>query len=186
DGICGNGTDDDDWGGAIPKDGVADDGCVVTLSTLESCAEVWDDDILNKDEDELVGSPVPNKDVAWIDVTVGAQPGPGGGIPATNPMVAFQFQLNWGIEVVDCVSILSAVKTGNVDFLIGAAGRVHFQAIANCLATSPLVRGVGDAGPPETGPGVLARIPLEGNAAGLTNLHLSPAPLTFVKDNYSI
>lgn len=79
-GICGNGLDDDlgdSDGDTTPDapDGVADDGCVVPLSPRETCIEIIDDGILNADEDSLVAG----QDRAVIDITVGAQPGPGGG-----------------------------------------------------------------------------------------------------------
>jgi len=81
-GVCGNGLDDDAGvdpdGIPLPPDGVADDGCVVTLTPLERCAEIIDDGMLNADEDLLVVG----QDRLSMDLTVGAQPGPGGGIPA--------------------------------------------------------------------------------------------------------
>ena len=83
-GLCGNGVDDDPYKpplvGPAVFDGVPDDGCMVALSTLESCAEVWDDDILNADED-IAG------DLIYTDVTVG-QIG-GGGVPASRTFFAF-------------------------------------------------------------------------------------------------
>ena len=79
-GLCGNGMDDDrsdidgttiigDYPGEV--DGIADDGCQVALSPQEVCAEIIDDGVRNADEDII--------DKALIDITVGAQPGPGEG-----------------------------------------------------------------------------------------------------------
>src|SRR3990172_8475294 len=170
-GVCGNGLDDDladSDGDTTPDapDGVIDDGCQVTLSPLESCIEIVDDDTLNADEDAQVGG----QDRASIDITVGAQPGPGGGIPATRLLSAWQYGLDWNVDVLD-------VDIHNVSFLILASGGAKpFSAIVQALPVtgSVFVAASSDAGSKESGPGVLARITIEGNAAGVTDLSFVP------------
>ena len=170
-GVCGNGIDDDlaDSDGdttADAPDGVADDGCPLLLSPLETCSEIIDNDVLDADEDSLVVG----QDRAVIDVTVGAQPGPGGGIPATRLLSAWQYGLDWNVDVLD-------VDIHNVSFLILASGGAQpFSAIVQALpvTASPFVAASSDAGSKESGPGVLARITIEGNAAGVTDLSFVP------------
>jgi len=119
-GVCGNGIDDDqgDWDfsgtvGDAPGeiDGVADDGCVATLSVRQTCANISNNNILDADEDAV--------DRIVLDVTVGQQPGtaPGspGGIPTDRPMTSFQFNFNWDNDVMDLIS-------RSPFFLITAAG----------------------------------------------------------------
>src|SRR3989304_8672954 len=74
-GTCGNGIDDDGWDADADTvvdtfDGVADDGCVQTLGPRDTCIEIWDDGMLNQDEDTA--------DRAFIDITVGSAPRGGG------------------------------------------------------------------------------------------------------------
>ena len=160
-GTCGNATDDD-FGGPIPADGVADDGCVVTLSAREPCIEIIDDGILNANED------VP--DMAYIDVTVGAQPGPGGGVPASRFMTAFQYDLKWVPDVMD-------VLTADPRFLLHAAGVVvpYSHMTDPTPAASPYTHALAHGGLNfVSGPGVLGRHLIEGNSAGLANLTLTP------------
>src|SRR3990172_4099280 len=103
-GLCGNALNDDNVdlnGNGIFEAGdvfdfTADDGCVTTLSTQETCIEIWDDGILNMDEDTV--------DRARIDITVGNQAGPGGGIPAGEFMTAFFYYLNWAPDLIDGLS----------------------------------------------------------------------------------
>jgi hypothetical protein len=100
------------------------------------------------------------RDRAVIDVTVGAQPGPGGGVPASRPMSAWQYTLAWQVDVLD-------VDVHSLNFLILAGGGAQpFSAIVQALpvTASPFVAASNDAGPKESGPGVLARITIEGNA----------------------
>ncbi|MDO8615358.1 MAG: thrombospondin type 3 repeat-containing protein [Dehalococcoidia bacterium] len=171
-GLCGNAADDDKvdllgdgaLGAGDVFDFTADDGCVTTLSTQETCIEIWDDGILNMDEDTA--------DRARIDITVGSQPGPGGGIPAGEFMTAFGWTLNWDIEVIDG---LGGANAPSPWFLItSAGGATPFSNITNAPAVlSPLSHGVSDSGTAETGPGVLSRAIIEGNAPGLATLTLS-------------
>src|SRR3990172_6421458 len=163
-GVCANGLDDDlrdSDGDATPDapDGVIDDGCVVPLSPLETCIEIIDDGVLNADEDAQVGG----KDRAVIDIIVGAQPGPGGGVPADRVMSAWQYSLAWQVDVLD-------VDAHDGGFLILAGGGGQpFTSINSGLPgeLSPFGAAVSDAGQKESGPGVLARITIEGNASGL-------------------
>jgi hypothetical protein len=173
-GVCGNGLDDDqadldlsgiigDAGGEI--DGVADDGCVVTLGARQDCVEIIDDGVLNGGEDAIVSG----QDRAFIDVTVGAQPGPDGGIPGARPMTAFQFSLNWSGDAID-------VRLRNPDFLLASGGAGPPWSVASDPfpdPSSPYTVALMDGGPAETGAGVLARITIEGNTAGLANLSLT-------------
>jgi hypothetical protein len=171
-GLCGNALDDDKVdvngdgiaGAGDVFDFTADDGCVVTLSTQETCIEIWDDGILNMDEDTA--------DRARIDITVGSQAGPGGGIPAGEFMTAFGWTLNWSSEVIDG---LGGANAPSPWFLItSAGGATPFSNITNAPAVaSPLSHGVSDSGTAETGAGVLSRATIEGNAAGLATLTLS-------------
>jgi hypothetical protein len=171
-GLCGNTIDDDkvdiDGSGTQEAgdvfDFTADDGCVTTLSTRETCIAIWDDGILNQDEDTI--------DRARIDITVGSQPGPGGGIPAGEFMTAFGWTLNWSSEVIDG---LGGANAPSPWFLISSAGAASpFSNITNAPAVaSPLSHAAADAGTTETGAGVLSRATIEGNAAGLATLTLS-------------
>ena len=175
-GLCGNATDDDkvdaDGSGTQEAGDVfdfsADDGCVTTLSSQETCGEIIDDGILNADE--VVA------DRLDIDVTIGAQPGPGGGIPGGEFMTAFGFSLNWSSDVIDG---LGGASAPNGFFLITSGGGASpFSNITNAPATaSPLSHAIADAGPSETGPGVISRVRIEGNAAGLATLTLSGVSL---------
>ena len=172
-GACGNGVDDDlrDSDGdtiADAPDGVADDGCRVPLSPLETCIEIIDNDVLDADEDSLVAG----QDRASIDVTVGAQPGPGGGVPAQRGISAWQVDLRWNMDVLD-------VHAANLNFVILAAGGAQpFTVIIEDTPdqTSSFIEAVADGGgrPFESGPGVLSRITIEGNAPGISFLELSP------------
>lgn len=174
-GLCGNGVDDDPYDPPGPAgatfDGAADDGCQVPLSTQQTCIEIINDGILNADEDSDV-------DLASIDVTVGNQPGPGDGVPASRPMTAWQFNLDWDVDVLD-------VLLSDSGFLIHAAGsRSPFTDIQDqSPADTPFVHAVSDSGPADSGPGVLARLLIEGNAAGLANLSLSN---TSVRDSGNV
>ncbi len=168
-GLCGNGVDDDPYRWYSPPyiryDGVADDGCVVTLSGLETCIEIIDDGILNADEDL-------DADLASIDVTIGTQPGPGGGVPATRPLTAWQYSLNSNVDILDVLFI-------NRNFLILASGGgspFTSTTSPNSDLSSPFVASVADGGgvsQAETGPGVLSRVAIEGHAPGLATLNLS-------------
>jgi len=176
-GICGNGIDDDlrdSNADTIPDlaDGSADDGCVVTLTARETCIEIIDDGVLNADEDSIANVPQVGQDRASIDITIGAQPGPGGGVPPSRLMSAWQYSLNWDVDVMD-VDVL------NPNFLILANGGVQpFTIVVNTMpvATSPFQAAESDGGTVanlESGPGVLSRITLEGNAPGLADLTLT-------------
>jgi hypothetical protein len=169
-GVCGNGVDDDPGdleGDTVPDprpDGVADDGCQVTLTPLERCAEIIDDGILNADEDFL-------EDRLSIDITVGAHPGPGGGIPADRPIKAWFYELSWDNDVLDIVR-------HNGNFLILASGGGAPFAILSFFAPgpfSPFFAEGHDSGPRESGPGVVGRLTIEGNAAGIARLTMSDA-----------
>ncbi len=171
-GLCGNSIDDDPWRSVtLPTfrfDSVGDDGCVVRLSRQETCVEIIADGQFNADEDL-------DADLALFDITVGAQPGPGGGIPASRPIKAWQFDLNWSVDVLD-------VLVADQAFLIHSAGaRAPFGNIQDLTPNdSPFTHAVSDGGPPESGPGVLDRFLIIGNAAGLadftvTNIELVDA-----------
>ena len=115
-GVCGNGIDDDlsdSDADTVPDlaDNSIDDGCQVTLTAREPCINMIDDGVLNGDEDTLVTG----QDRASIDLTVGQQPGPGGGVPVSRLMSSWQYTLNWDVDVMD-IDIQSA------NFLILAAG----------------------------------------------------------------
>jgi hypothetical protein len=176
-GACGNGIDDDQAdtdGDTVPGpggfDGVADDGCVVTLSQRETCAEIIDDDVLNADEDQLTSG----QDRLRLDVTVGAQPGPGGGIPATRLMKAWQYSLRWTPDLID-------VDLHSEKFLILAAGGQQPVTVVTAptpLQNPPFTAAVSDAGPKESGPGVLARVTIEGREPGVADLTLSDVTIT--------
>ena len=170
-GVCNNGLDDDSGGPfAVPPDGVADDGCQVTLTPRETCAEIIDDGLLNADEDFI--------DTLSVDVTVGVQPGvsPGvpGGVPPFNGIngttSAWGYTLNWVPE------LLRVNAPRQVHFLIhtdGAASPfIDISATLPDLA-SPWTAGVADGGFTDDGSGVLNRIRIEGDVAGLANLTLS-------------
>jgi len=169
-GVCGNGIDDDlsdSNGDTTPDaaDGVADDGCQVPLSARESCIEIIDDGVLNADEDSLVTG----QDRAIIDITVGAQPGPGGGIPASRLMHAWQYSLQWDVDVLD-------IDLHNGHFLILAAGGAQpFTVVLPTLPVtlSPFTTAISDAGPKDSGAGVLSRVTIEGREPGFANLTLS-------------
>jgi hypothetical protein len=181
-GTCGNNIDDDqgDWDGDTviantpvsfsEIDNVADDGCQVTLTPLEQCAEIIDDDVLNADEDFLVAG----QDRLSIDITVGAQPGPGGGIPADRLLQNWKMFFRWDADVID-------VDLFNRNFLLLASGGGSpFGGDGGDVAdlpetTSPLFATGFDNGPKEAGPGILARLTIEGNAAGMANLVISPS-----------
>ena len=161
-GICGNGLDDDSVPGQ-PPDGVADDGCQVPLTLRETCINIIDDGVKNADEDAVVAG----QDRANIDITVGVAAL--GGVPSSRPMSAWQYALNWDVDVLD-------VRAQQRSFLILAAGGASpFTGVADTLpdAASPFTAAVSDAGPSETGPGVLSRVTVEGNGAGLANLTLT-------------
>jgi len=165
-GLCGNGIDDDPSVGPIPPgtmtfDGAADDGCQVTLTPLEQCAEIIDDGILNADEDFLVGG----QDRLSIDITVGAQPGPGGGIPADRRLKTSFIILDWEADVID-------IDSFNPNFLILASGGGLLTVIAPPLPdlVPPFFAIADELGPMESGPGVIARLTIEGNGAGMANL----------------
>jgi hypothetical protein len=167
-GICGNGLDDDlaDFDAdTVPDlaDGSADDGCVVTLTAVENCVEIVDNGMLDADEDTLVGT----QDRAMIDITVGSSAG--SGVPADLLLSAWQYQLNWDVDVLD-------VDANNINFLILASGgATPFTVVAPAfpVGTSPFVTAVSDAGPQEMGPGIISRMTIEGNAPGLAVLTLS-------------
>jgi len=170
-GVCGNGIDDDpadtDFDGTPDTfDGVPDDGCVVPLSARETCANIVVNGILDADEDEV--------DRLLLDVTMGQQPGPGGGFPPEAHMVAFQVDLTWTPDVLDVVGSSSEIR-----FFIHAAGvRPPFSNIMDSSpATSPYLRAVADGGPAETGAGVLARLRVAGNQAGVADLGLGTVVL---------
>jgi len=176
-GTCGNGIDDDQAdpnGDTIPGpggfDGIADDGCQVTLTPLEFCAEIIDDGILNADEDFI--------DTLSVDVTVGVQPGvsPGspGGIPphsgSNGEMTAWQYYLNWAPE------LLRVNAPQLLNFLINTDGSGQpFTNASQTLprTTSPWIAAVADAGPTDDGSGVLNRIRVEGDTAGIATLSIS-------------
>ena len=170
-GTCGNGVDDDladSDADTLPDapDGVVDDGCQVPLSPLESCIEIIDDGVLNADEDSLAAG----QDRASIDITVGSHPGPGGGIPFDRLVGAWQFDLRWDVDVLD-------VESADIRFLSLAAGAGQpFSALFGSGSplpdlASPFQAAVADgAGPHESGPGVLSRIIIEGNAPGLSRI----------------
>src|SRR3972149_3114583 len=154
-GIGGNGNDDDqaDSDADTPPDapdGSIDDGCQVPLSALETCIEIIDDGVLNADED----TQVTGQDRASIDITLGDQPGPGGGVPPARLMSSWQYTLQWDVDVLD-------VDLHNLNFLILAAGGAQpFISTTEATPdfTSPFVAGILDAGPKEGGAGVLARL----------------------------
>jgi hypothetical protein len=172
-GICGapgsglEGDDDTQESGPpgptpfLDNDTSGDDGCVKTLTAQETCAEILDDGVLNADEDAV--------DAVDVDVTIGAQPGPGGGIPGGEIMTAFSVTLNWDVDLVDSTA-------ANGFFLItSAGGAAPFSNIFAASAVSPNSHGIADAGPGETGPGVLTRMRFtaDGNGSGLVTLTLS-------------
>jgi len=175
-GLCGNGMDDDQAdpnGDTVPGpggfDGIADDGCQVTLTPLETCAEIIDDGILNADEDALVSG----QDRLTLDITTGAHPGssPGspGGIPTPLNVAAWQLDFNWAPDVIDA-------DVQNIFFLILTDGGAQpFTNVSEALPqiASPFVAGVADGGLPDDGSGVLTRITVEGNTAGVATLSLS-------------
>ena len=167
DGVCGNGIDDDPDVSAVP-DGVADDGCQVTLTPLETCAEIIDDGILNADEDFV--------DTLSVDVTVGAQPGTGSGSPGGIPPTgingathAWGYFLNWAPE------LLRVNSPQQFAFLIhtDGAGSPFTNASAPLPdLAAPWTADVSDAGPIDDGAGVLNRIRIEGDTAGIAALSI--------------
>src|SRR3990172_6884743 len=170
-GVCNNGLDDDSGGPfAVPPDGVADEGCQVTLTPGETCAEIIDDGLLNADEDFI--------DTLSVDVTVGVQPGvsPGspGGIPphsgSNGEMTAWQYYLNWAPE------LLRVNAPQLLNFLINTDGSGQpFTNASQTLprTTSPWIAAVADAGPTDDGSGVLNRIRVEGDTAGTATPSIS-------------
>lgn len=181
-GVCGNNIDDDrgDWDGdtAVANtlyspneiDNVADDGCQVTLTLLEQCAEIIDDGILNADEDFVVNG----QDRLSIDITVGAQPGPGGGIPVDRLLQNWKNFFKWDVDVMDVDGLnrnfLLLASGGGAPF--GGDGADFFDFPDT---TSPYFATGFDNGPKESGPGVLGRLTIEGNAAGVAKLTLNPS-----------
>jgi hypothetical protein len=180
-GICGNSIDDDladSDANTIPDtpDGVADDGCAVTLTTRETCAEVIDDGILNADEDAVAAG----QDRLSVDVTVGAQPGPAGGIPASRGMISFQYSFNW-------VGDLIIVRMHGPYFLILTSGGAQpFTIVDSPLpdAVSPFTTAVLDGGATvDSGPGVLSRFTIEGRNQDGGVLSLSTVS---IQDNINV
>src|SRR3972149_1151308 len=125
-GICGNGIDDDrsdvdgdtlaaedpvdgidnDNDGATDEDNGApdnqpDDGCQVTLTARETCINMIDDGVLNGDEDSIANTPQVGQDRASIDITIGQQPGPGGGVSGSRLMTAWHYTMNRSNDVID-------------------------------------------------------------------------------------
>jgi hypothetical protein len=81
-------------------------------------------------------------------------------------MHAFQFDFNWAPDVID-------VDAKSNLFLITTDGTlVPFTDLGPLVVTSPFTPAVADAGPADDGPGVLSRIRIEGNAAGVAVLTL--------------
>ena len=175
--LCGNGLDDDqsDIDGSTvigdspsETDGIADDGCQVTLTPLDICREIINDNILNADEDTLAGT----QDRISIDVTTGAHPGtsPGspGGIPASRGMSAWQFNFTWTPDVGE-------VDANNIAFLVHADGAAApLSNLSESLPglTSPYTAAVSDGGASDDGSGVITRLTFEGTAAGLATLSI--------------
>ena len=182
-GVCGNSIDDDladSNADTVPDlaDGVIDDGCVVTLTTRETCAEVIDDGALNADEDSVTTG----QDRLSVDITVGVQPGPGGGVPASREMTSWQYSFNWNGDVV-------VVRALNINFLILASGGAQpFTPINGGFGTaSPFTAAVNDglSAQGDSGPGVLSRLTVEGRNQDGGVLTLSDVSI-LDKNNVSI
>jgi hypothetical protein len=190
-GVCGNGLDDDladSNGDTVPDspDGAADDGCVETLTALERCLEIIVDGVINADEDASDG--------AFIDVTLGAQPGPAGGIPADRPLSAFQYLLDW-IPAAGAADIMDVIGASPF-FLIasGSTAQPFIEIIGHPAAggfqpglpvtEAPLGHAVVDGGVPheEVGPGVLTRLTIEGHDAGVAQLVLADDIILILDD----
>lgn len=188
-GVCGNGLDDDtgDFNGSTvigdaagEIDGSPDDGCQVLLSTRETCREIMDDGVLSAGEDAT--------DRLFVDVTVGAQPGPGGGVPSDRNMSAFQFALIWSVDIIEA-------PAANAAFLIHSAGtsQPYFVIyLTDAYGPPPGVTlAVADGvGPVDSGAGILGRITVDGKAAGFADLTLGqadvyPVELPVIYDDFN-
>src|SRR3990172_3809651 len=189
-GVCGNGIDDDPGdttGDTIPDpdgfDGVADDGCQVTLTPLEICAEIIDDGILNADEDFV--------DTLSVDVTVGSQPGTGPGSPGGIPPVginggleAWQYDLIWSPELLRINAPQQLAFLLHVD---GAANPFTDASAGLPDVSSPWTAAVSDAGWRDDGSGVVNRIRIEGDTAGVATLSINVDSLLDTNSiNYTI
>ena len=170
-------------------DGFFEDGCVQTLSARQVCAAIIDDGALNADEDSTaygvapVGSGSPaGSDKVIFDITAGAQPGtsPGspGGVPASRPIAQTNLRINWSPDVLQVSPVGGvgddAAPVINPQFLMAsAAGYASFAPTSIVTQTGSVLITRGDSGTAETGAGVLMRMSLEGNAAGLGTLTLT-------------
>ncbi len=138
-GLCNNGLDDDPYKPAAAPaalDGAVDDGCVTKLSALDLCIEIHVDGIPNFDEDPAIA------DSAFIDITMGQQPGPGGGV-GYRGLTAWQFKIDWAPDVMDVIA-------GDRDFFSSSAGTsISGEPEAN--NPSDYSKSLADAGPMERG-----------------------------------
>jgi hypothetical protein len=94
-------------------------------------------------------------------------------------MSSWQYSVNWDTDVLD-------VRAQHNGFLILAGGGASpFTSVANAVpdTASPFTASVSDAGTGETGPGVLSRLTVEGNGAGLANLTLTGVQVTDTQNN---
>jgi hypothetical protein len=171
-GMCGDGIDDDhDNGVTVAPDGVPDDGCVVVLSSQETCATIIDDDNLNADEDALLAG---SQDIAIVDVTTGEQPTAPlfvpGGVPVDTPLAGFQYDLTWSPDIIDLRA------PAEWAFLLHASGAdfsFSNQSVPLPDDTSPWTSAFVDFGPNETGYGVINRLRIEGNSAGIATVQVA-------------
>jgi hypothetical protein len=143
-----------------------------SISTIQSCAQINNNSFLDADED--------SPDQVLVDVVVGPA-----GIPIDRPLIAFQFELLFSPAIV------SLASSDPNQLLMANPGSTMFDFSDTAPDNSgSFYVGVADIGfPPlayETGPGVLARLALEGTGAGQSPLTFTALPsstgIVFVDD----
>jgi len=172
-------------------DGFVDEGNPV-VGQRQSCIQIWEDDVLNADEDGMLGEDTPTASVdrAEIDVVVH-------GIPASNRLLGFHFQLNYseaGDDTPDGLPASLRVNGGSEGasdsryllFAEPGSGIFGTQELNQGNETTT-VDGIwladnldASVAATEEGDGVLARIRLEsmaGGTAGFYQIWLSNAYL---------
>ena len=128
-----------------------------SIGSREFCARINENDFLDADEDDI--------DTLEIDVTTGPE-----GIPASNPMIAYSFILNYlspHLTIVDVDPLLLiAAAPGSQPLTFGVPTPDNSGDYAvNTIDLNT------DAPASETGPGVLARISIEAGTGTPEGIH---------------